>query len=358
MTGDEELAITPDQDHFAVTPGSVKPADSDPPGGEGNREGSHTPGQGPEDVGAVPPRLDLRYFTMSHYCPRMVHDGARRAFELFLFLAYRFLRGRGEPVIASHEQLCAACGLDPAASYARPTLSRNLRALRVKYRVLDFQPVKRKRPAICLLPPVPWSDLLKPQHYINFRGGWGAEERNRFDRLDSRAFAAEYMFFVARYESDLAATKRRRAYWFYPLERIRETYHISEDFAKKGLSALIDAGVLHVVYGQYRRTAPADEFGAANRYYFQDLQALAARQTRYAELQSLHGPLFDRAKELAEHLTNRGTIINIAGLCELIGRYGEQTVDKAIQEVDHLPTRSLKRRLAYIRGILREWQGE
>jgi hypothetical protein len=73
-------------------------------------------------------KLDFRNFTA--LCPRMVQRRARRAFDLFLYLAGRFLYTGGQAISDSHEQLCQACRLDPLDPASRPAMSRLLRMLR------------------------------------------------------------------------------------------------------------------------------------------------------------------------------------------------------------------------------------
>ena len=91
-------------------------------------------------------KLDLGYFTAADRCPLMVRRRARGAFELFLHLAYRFIHGGGEPVVAEHEELCAACGVVPDGLHSSSEISRLLRSLRETYRVIDY----RSKPGVLI----------------------------------------------------------------------------------------------------------------------------------------------------------------------------------------------------------------
>lgn len=95
-------------------------------------------------------KLDLGYFTTPPRCPLMVRRGARGAFELFLYLADRFLENNGQPVVADHKALCRACGLDPQAPHSRSAVSRLLGSLRTGFGVMEYEPGKRHRPQIRL----------------------------------------------------------------------------------------------------------------------------------------------------------------------------------------------------------------
>jgi hypothetical protein len=181
---------------------------------------------------------------------------------------------------------------------------------------------------------------------------WGPDLRAQLERLGSRAFAAQYMYVIAKYESDLAVLKHQRPYWFFPLERISATFHISPGFAQAGLQALIEIGVLHVVPGQYGREAPNDEFGRANRYYFRGLAGIAQRRWQLRELRVEHPDSFHLALRLADELTNGRTAKNVRGLCELLSGHGASDVQAAIHTIAGLPKRSLKRRLGYLRWLL------
>ena len=297
-----------------------------------------------------PCKLDLGYFTQPQFCPKMVRHKSRRCFELFLYLAKAFMNAFGQPISPTSIELCHACGIDPAKRHSRTILSRLLRSLRTDFRVIDFQPIKRRRPQIRLLPAMPAANLLNPQHYIYFAEGWSSNDRALFGTLGKRAFAAEYMYLIARYESALARSKHGRSYWYYPLDRISATYHVSTRFAGVGLRALVELGAMHIAHGQYRIIAPNDEFGRANRYYFEGLSAVFQRQQEYGLLGEVNGPAFEVAKTLSAELANGATIKNVEGLCLLLATVGELEVRNVIQQISSLPKRSLKRRLAYVRA--------
>jgi hypothetical protein len=231
-------------------------------------------------------------------------------------------------------------------------ISRLLRSLRVTYQVIDYQPVQRKRPQICLAPAKPGTDVLNPKHYVYFREGWGSRDRAVFATQATRAFAAEYLYLIAQYEATLAGQKYGRSYWFFPLEKIAERYHISARFASRGLRALVDLGVLRVAPGQYRITAANDEFGASNRYYWQGLGEVIRRRIEFDHLRLQYEKYFDTASSLTAELINGETVKNVVGLCELLAAHGERAVRQAVGRLAGQPRRSLRRRVAYLQAIL------
>jgi hypothetical protein len=182
--------------------------------------------------------------------------------------------------------------------------------------------------------------------------GWSVTQRDLFHSLGNRAFSAEYMYWIAQYESALARAKHQRPYWFFPLDRISSTYHISQRFASVGLRALVDLGIMRVVPGQRGRIASQNEFGAANRYYFEGLGEVVRRNLRLQELQSQYPAEFDLARSWSQSLNNGATVKNVAGLCELAATCGAEQVDAVIQQLSSMSPRSLKRRLAYVRWLV------
>lgn len=303
-------------------------------------------------------KLDLAYFTEPSRCPLMVRRGARSAFELFLYLAHRYFDGHGQPVLASHQELCHACGLDPEGRHSRSGISRLLRSLRSTFGVIDYEPVQRRRPQIRLAPARPGSDVLSPRQYVYLGGGWNQHHREIFATLGPRAFAAEYLYWIAEYESALARVKYGRAYWFFPLDRLSAMYHVSACFAGMGLGGLVELGILRVAYGQRGPRAPNDEFGAANRYYFEGLGEIVRRQWQFEHLEQQYAGQFEVARALGGELTNGPTVKNVQGLCELLAAHGEALVRQAVAQVARLSRRSLKRRLAYVRAIVRKVSGD
>lgn len=297
-------------------------------------------------------KLDLAYFTEPSRCPLMVRRGARGAFELFLYLAHRFLESNGEPVLANHKAMCHACGIDPDGPHSSSAISRLLRSLRNTFGIIDYEPLQRRRPQIRLAPTRSDADDLNPRHYVYLAGGWNGRRRAVFDVLGPRAFSAEYMYWIAEYESALARVKHGRSYWFFPLEKISKMYSVSVQFAGTGLRGLVELGIMRVMHGQFGLRAPNNEFGAANRYYFEGLGEIQRREWQFEDLESEYGTIFEVAKTLAMALANGQTIKNVQGLCELIAAHGKTKVRRAIEQVASLPARSLKRRLAYVSAIL------
>ena len=224
--------------------------------------------------------------------------------------------------------------------------------LRETYRVIDFTPVRRKRPTITLRTPRLTNAAKEPRHYIYHSDPWDSYRHAVFDRLGSRAFSAEYMYLIAQYESALANRKHGRRYWFFPLDRISEMFHVSTRFASTGLGGLIDLGIIHVAYGQFGITPKANEFGRANRYYFEGFSAALRRDSELRLLSREFAREFDVALALAANLTNGTTVRNVTGICELITEHGERRVRTVFARLASLPPRSLKRRLPYVRSLL------
>jgi hypothetical protein len=297
-------------------------------------------------------KLDLTFFTLPDRCPAMVRQGSRKSFELFIYLAHRFLSEFREPVSPTHDELCDACGLNPRSPNSRSTLSHLLDKLCSRYAVIEYERIRRRRPRIRLLPPPSETQAAEPRHYVYLDETWDPALRRGLERLGSRAFATQYMYVIAKYESDLARLKHQRPYWFFPLERISAAYHVSPRFAHSGLQALIEIGVLHVIPGQYGREAPNDEFGRANRYYFRGLAGIAQRRWQLRKLRGEYPDSFRPALRYAETLINGRTAKNVRGLCELLSDHDRRDVQAAIQRIGELPRRSLKRRLGYVRWLL------
>jgi hypothetical protein len=305
------------------------------------------------DEGPTPSsKLDFRYFTNPALCPLMVQQRARRGFELFLYLAGRFLQGGGQEIADSHQQLCQACRLDPSDLASRPAMSRLLRMLRETYQVIDFTPVQKRRPSITLRAPGP-GDPLAPQRYVYFRG-FGPRQRKLFDGQGSRAFAAEYLWLISQYEASLAERKYQRAYWYYPLQKIAATYHISAQFASTGLWALVDTGLIAVSYGQQHVEARKDEFGKANRYYHRGFDQALRREELLGPVEEAYPAQFEAAKRMAAALINGRTVKNVHGLCRLLALYGEGEVAAIVAQIEGYQRRNLRRRLAYVAGVLKK----
>jgi hypothetical protein len=307
----------------------------------------------PDGAGERPCKLDLQYFTDPERCPLMVRRGARRAFELFLFLAHRTMQSGGRAVRPSHKALCGACGLDPLAPASKPAMSRLLRLLRDDFGVIDYQPVRNRRPEILLRPAASHADPWNPPHYVYFQDGWGPNDQQAFAALHRRAFAAEFMYFVSQFEAALAWRKHDRRYWFFPLERIATTFHVSTQFAAVGLRALVDLGVMRVRYGQYQPQAAGEDVARANRYYFVGLAELSHCSEGLEKLKAEYAAEHPLACRLAAELANGRTVKNVRGLCELIAHYGATAVHDAVAMVAKYQRRNPRRRLAYVSALLR-----
>ena len=133
------------------------------------------------------------------------------------------------------------------------------------------------------------------------------------------------MYLIGKYESALAQVKHARSYWFFPLEKIATLYHISPRFSGTGLRGLVELGALQVVPGQFSITAPGDQFGKANRYYFQGLEEVADRKRRMEEVRDDHPRQFAVAEVLSRKLINGATTKNVAGLWERLITSGDSS---------------------------------
>jgi len=308
----------------------------------------------PEDNSEPRPsfKLDLRFFTDERLCPSMVRRRSRRAFELFLALAFESSKSFGGPIQPTHEQLCDACGVPADASTARSTISKLLRQLRDEYGVINFEPIRRRRPVIELriISKKHGQDPIR--HYVYHREPWTGARRMVFAELGPRAFATEYMYMIAKYEAALAHNKHGRSYWFYPLDQIAREFHISPQFASSGLRGLVHLGIMSVNYGQYGIKPSEDEFGRSNRYYFHGFGATIRRQQELALLRRRYPDEIDAALDLALVLTNGTTVRNVSGICELVTRHGIQPVRRVLESLSRLPVRSLQRRLPYAEALL------
>jgi hypothetical protein len=218
--------------------------------------------------------------------------------------------------------------------------------------VIDFQPVQRRRPQIRLVAPQGVGDPHNPPHYVWLRKPWTSKLRSLFDRLGPDAFAAEYLYLVAQYQAEIAMGKHGRPYWFMPLARLARAYQLSEQFAGRGLRALVRLGAMSVTPGQYGRKN--DEFaGAANRYYFGGVESVEARAEKLRDLKAEHdATVFRRASRLALKLLNGATATNVERLCALINQHGARRVESVLKSVDRFPPRSLYRRVGYLAAVL------
>ena len=298
-------------------------------------------------------KLDLRYFTDEKFCPSMARRRSKRAFELFLAISYESLNSFGQPVQLSHQKLCEACGVPADASTARSTISKLLRQLREEYGVIDFQPVRRKRPLMELKILGQRHGAIPIQSYVYHDEPWTSFRQRAFAKLGSRAFSAEYMYLIAKCEAALAYHKNKREYWFYPLEKISRDYHVSPQFACAGLRALVQLGIMSVNYGQYGITPNENEFGRANRYYFHGFAATVRRERELNQLRQQFPDEINQALKLAPVLINGATVKNVSGICDLLTQYGARSVQQVFDSLKVLPVRSLKRRLPYAEAILR-----
>ena len=98
-------------------------------------------------------------------------------------------------MVATHEELCAACGLNAKwRIQVRRCAAVAVPAGDVPGHRLQSDPCRR--PEISLAPPRPAADLLNPGHYVYFEG-WNVTQRELFHSLGNRTFAAEYLYWIA-----------------------------------------------------------------------------------------------------------------------------------------------------------------
>ena len=278
----------------------------------------------------------------------MVKNQAERAFDVYLYLLWKFDGNPGGKILFSYDNLAKHLGIYEGwntTDYRRQII-KVLRELEQEYKLIKFEPRYAKEAGITLLnyedpgkvyviPQEQYFGL--PDDYFNF--GWNRE----------LSFRAKFCFLINLICSNISDTK---PYWSKSVAVITKQFGgIGEDIVHKGMDELRRKQLIDVRYDQfsdkpYIERAPK-MYKLLKLYDPKELGLkLKAIGDKYGEVS------YSKARKYAEMVFEENNPEVMEDIILKTEQYGEKKVKKAFDLIGQKNIDNPKRSYGYVVGIL------
>jgi HKD family nuclease len=300
-----------------------------------------------EFIGKSTP-ISWSFLESSKIAPLMVRNQAERAFDVYLYLLWKFNGNPEGKIMLSYDDLAKHLGIYEGwntTDYRRQII-KVLRELEQEYKLIKFEPRYAKEAEITLLnyedpgkvyviPQEQYFGL--PDDYFNF--GWNRE----------LSFRAKFCLLINLVCSNISDTK---PYWSESVAVITKQFGgIGQDIVHKGMNELRRKKLIDVRYDQfsdkpYVERAPK-MYKLLKLYDPKELELkLKAVGDKYGELS------YNKARKYAEMVFEENNPEVVEDIILKTEQYGEKKVKKAFDLIGQKNIDNPKRSYGYVVGIL------
>lgn len=290
--------------------------------------------------------LSYEFLNRKELLGEMAAQADERAFDLYLYLLKEYGGNKRARGVLNYEKAAKAIGLDGMTkeSYRR-AISRTLRKLKEKYKLLDLKMKHGKDAGVSLKD---YADFTKPY----------APPETRFAQIPSAfwdygwartlSFSAKVMTLLNLAYSAIGDVPPR---WHSSGKTLSERHHISTWFISRGTTELRRLNLVEVEYDEFPETG--HERRTPNVYLPNPLYDPKKRTKQFKRLENLYGKkAVERAKKIAAVVYKDNDVNGIERLIGLEKRYGRGVVDQAVRIVSLKNEDNPKRSLGYLIGTI------
>jgi len=300
-----------------------------------------------ESIGKSIP-ISWSFLESSKIAPLMVKNQAERAFDVYLYLLWKFNGNPEGKILLSYDDLAKHLGIYEGwntTDYRRQII-KVLRELEQEYKLIKFEPRYAKEAGITLLNyedpgkvyAIPQEQYFGlPDDYFNF--GWNRE----------LSFRAKFCLLINLICSNLSDTK---PYWSKSVAAITKQFGgIGQDIVHKGMDELRRKQLIDVRYDQFSDKPYVER---APKMYkllkFYDPKELGLKLKaigdKYGEVS------YSKARKYAEMVFEENNPEVVEDIILKTEQYGEQKVKKAFDLIGQKNIDNPKRSYGYVVGIL------
>lgn len=288
--------------------------------------------------------------------PRLVSSKNKRAFDLYLYLLWRYEANPEARLEVPYKDIARALdmgGMTP--EQYRRQINKVLKAMNRKFRLLSFEPSFKAENVIVKL--LDDKDGLKPYTLpekgeegmvivpeMFFTLGWQ-------NRLSLRA---EFCYLIHLLEARRSADGEA---WSAAREELEKRYGIGKDVISDGMMELRRQNLIDILY-----TAPSEEeysFSFPNTYLVLPLPNPQEREKDFAELEKKYGnEKVLKVRKFLEIVFKENDPEALREILKALETCGEKVVEEAFDIVARKSISNPKRDLSYVKGILAKGAGE
>lgn len=316
---------------------------------------------GPDDEAGLFLPLSWKFLENPKLAGSMVTQNDNRSLDVYLLVLRSYyekaLKDVGKPpgatIIFDYDKIADHLGMNEQMDRVayRRQLTKILRKLETRYKLIKFEPQFAKNATIALLdyndpnepysPPKGWYFQI-PANYWNY--GW--------DR--SFSLSAKFSYFINLAYSSIS---NARPWWFASLETLSKRFNVSQGTITKGMQELRRLNIIDVAY------PPLDET-ASNRTQTKSYKVLNLYNPEWLERewkrlgQAYGEEKLDKAREYAKIVFKENDPQDIEEIIAAMNAQGEEAVKEAFAIVAKKNIDNPKRTFAYVKGILAKWREE
>lgn len=300
----------------------------------------------PSPENSIP--VSWAFLENSNLAGRMLRDSDERVFDVYLLLLMEFDGNPEGRVVLNYDKTAGYLGLESRMTRAayRRQITKTLRKLEERYKLIKFQPQYAEDAVIALLsydnPEKPYSYPKEWYFQIpdNFwKYGWNRE----------LSFSAKFCYLI---NLAYASISNSAPWWFSSRELLAKRFNTTEGTITEGMAELRKQNLIDVLYD-----APKDgsySSRLAKTYKLMPLYDPEWLEAEWDRLKFAYG-----AKELNAARKYAGIVFKendpeiVEEIINMMDSAGEGTVSKAFSKVAKKAVDNPKRNYAYTKGIIK-----
>jgi len=296
--------------------------------------------------------LSWQFLENPNLAGRMLTRQSERAFDLYLLLLREFDGNPEGKITLDYDKIAASLGLyDTMTRTAyRRQITKSLRKLEQDYKLIKFEPEYNKNATITLLSygnqeksysmPKGWYFQI-PDNYRKY--GWDRQLSHR----------AKFCYLINLAYVNISNSK---PWWFSSLDVLAKRFNVSKWVISKGMGELRSLNLIDVAYD----TPKEGDYTAllAKSYKVLPLYDPEWLETEWDRLELSYGEKkLNKARGYAKIVFKENDPKVVEEIIMLMDSLGEEQVKRAFAIVEKKSVGNSKRCYAYVKGILKNWQG-
>lgn len=283
---------------------------------------------------------------------KMVHDRDEYGFDTYLLFLKDFEESGKAKFELDYERTAKYLGIPLTNTNShRFAINEVLKRLEDKYKLIKLKLIYGKPAEITLLDyednSKEYTDTQKlcfmvPKAYWEY--GWSR-------KLGLRA---KYCYLINIFRTEFSDIK---PWWTLARELIAEDFNISKKAVTGGMRDLKKMGLLDVEYDAALFDEGVFIGKEPNKYHIKLLLSQEEIDKKWTRLESIYGgELVEKAKKLAYLIEENNNVEVVESFIQIIGKYGEDWVNKATKKTARKRVDNPSRNFGYIVGILKSWE--
>lgn len=283
---------------------------------------------------------------------KMVHNRDEYGFDMYLLFLKDFEESSQAKFELDYERMAKHLGIPLTnRNQHRFTINDILKRLEDKYKLIKLRLIYGKPAEITLLDYEDNSKEYTNMQKLCFKVPKAYWEYGWSRKLGLRA---KYCYLINIYRTEFSEIK---PWWSLPLELLAQDFNIGRRTVMEGMRELKKSGLLEVEYDVTLIKDGVFVGKEPNKYRIKPLLSQEEIDKKWDRLKNIYGDeLVEKARKLAYLIEEDNDLEIVESFIQIIGKYGENWVNKATKKTARKPVGNPLRNFGYIVGILKSWE--